>query len=123
MSVSSIPRRTASERTPRDHALDRVFHALSDRTRRAMVTRLSRGPASVSELATPFAMTLPGASKHVRVLEQAGLVERSVEGRVHRCTLSAGALEAADHWIAQQRAFWAGTLEALDRYAKARRRR
>jgi DNA-binding transcriptional ArsR family regulator len=117
MSLSTTRVQKAAVEPPHDDSLDDIFHALADRTRRAMLVRLARGPASVSELATPFEMTLPGASKHLRVLEHAGLVERSVQGRVHRCSLRPGALEAADRWIAQQRAFWGETLDALERYA------
>jgi DNA-binding transcriptional ArsR family regulator len=106
-----------SRQVVRDDRLDLVFHALADRTRRAMIARLARGGASISELASPFEMSLPGASKHVRVLEQAGLVQRSVDGRVHRCELQPGALELADAWIEQQCGFWTETLDALARYA------
>jgi DNA-binding transcriptional ArsR family regulator len=115
--------RQAAIRDAGDARLDRVFHALSDRTRRAMVRRLAEGGASVSELAAPFAMSLPGASKHVRVLEEAGLVQRTVDGRVHHCALSAAPLDEAADWVAQQRHFWSDTLQSLARYARERPKR
>jgi DNA-binding transcriptional ArsR family regulator len=107
----------------RETQLDQVFHALSDRTRRAMVTRLTEGEASISELAAPFDMSLPGASKHVRVLEEAGLVVRTVDGRVHRVELQAAPLDEAAAWVTRQRSFWSETLDALARYAGRARRR
>jgi DNA-binding transcriptional ArsR family regulator len=109
--------------------LDRVFHALSDRTRRALLARLSRGPATVTELARPFTMSLPAVSKHLRVLESARLVLREVEGRVHRCSLAPRPLKDVEHWLAHYRTFWEDTLESLgrfvdeDRAARARRPR
>jgi DNA-binding transcriptional ArsR family regulator len=104
-----------------EDSLDEIFHALSDRTRRAMLARLASGPASVTELARPFAMALPSASKHVRVLEKAGLVQRIVDGRIHRCSLSPLALKDAGAWLDDYRAFWEGQLAALARYAEAKR--
>jgi DNA-binding transcriptional ArsR family regulator len=121
-SAHTKPRRAAPV-IARDDQLDQVFHALSDRTRRAMVARLAEGSASISELAAPFEMSLPGASKHVRVLEQAGLVQRTVDGRVHRCVLHAAPLDEASAWVAQQRSFWSDTLDALAGYARRPRRR
>lgn len=111
---------TTARREPRDDHLDRVFHALADRTRRAMLGRLARGPASVGALATPFAMSRPAASKHLKVLEGAGLVTRVVEGRAHRCTLHAAALADAERWLAHYRDFWRDTLAALARHAERR---
>src|SRR5688572_8231404 len=96
-----------------DETLDRVFHALGDRTRRALLARLAAGPATVTELAAPFDMSLPAVSKHIRVLEAAGLVERTIEGRVHRCALDAAPLRDAVEWLAAYRTFWTGTLDAL----------
>lgn len=84
-----------------------------------MVGRLAQGPAGISELAAPFEMSLPGASKHVRVLEQAGLVVRHIDGRVHRCELRPAPLHDAQDWIAHQRDFWEQTLDALAAYAVA----
>ncbi len=98
--------------------LDAVFHALADRTRRSMLARLSEGPAKVTVLAEPFDMTLPAASKHLRVLERAGLVDRAIDGRVHRCSLNAEPLEDIERWIEHYRSFWEGTLDALARHVQ-----
>jgi DNA-binding transcriptional ArsR family regulator len=97
-------------------ALDRTFAALSDPTRRAILARLAQGDASVSELAAPFAMSLPAISKHLRVLEQAGLVERTKDGRVHRLRLVAQPLHQAASWIAHYQQFWEQQLAALADY-------
>jgi DNA-binding transcriptional ArsR family regulator len=88
---------------PKYQGLDRVFHALGDSSRRAMVERLSRGPASVSELARPFEMALPTVVQHLGVLEKAGIVTSSKVGRVRTCQLAPGALEPATDWISRQR--------------------
>jgi DNA-binding transcriptional ArsR family regulator len=104
-----------------DDRLDRVFGALSDRTRRAMLVRLRRAPAMISELAAPFDMSLPAASKHVRVLERAGLVRRAVDGRVHRCSLRPGPLRAADRWLESYRVFWDDQLAALAQFVESDR--
>jgi len=93
--------------------LDRVFGALSDRTRRALLQRLAGGPAVISELARPFDMSLPAVSKHLRVLEKAGLVSRSKDGRVNRCTLSAAPLRDIAAWVSYYEEFWDGTLASL----------
>jgi DNA-binding transcriptional ArsR family regulator len=100
-------------------ALDRVFHALSDGTRRAMVARLSEGERSIGELAMPFAMSFAGASKHVRVLEDAGIVRRRRAGRVHYCSLDAGRLAEAQAWLAHYERFWNRQLDALEVLLKA----
>jgi DNA-binding transcriptional ArsR family regulator len=102
--------------TSADERLDLVFGALADRTRRDMLAQLARAPASITELAAPHDMSLPGVSKHVRVLERAGLIRRTIDGRVHRCTLDAAAMRAADDWMAHYRAFWEHTLDALAGY-------
>ncbi|HEV7416266.1 ArsR/SmtB family transcription factor [Tianweitania sediminis] len=94
--------------------LDRVFHALSDRTRRAMLQRLTEGEKTVSDLAAPHAMSLAGASKHIRVLEGAGLVRRRIEGRVHFCRLEAERLKQADNWLKHYERFWNERLDALE---------
>jgi DNA-binding transcriptional ArsR family regulator len=96
--------------------LDRVFRALGDRTRRGILNRLAQGPASISDLAEPFDMSLPAVSKHLRVLERAGLVRRRIDGRVHRCSLSALPLEDAQRWVMRYRRFWEETLESLSDY-------
>jgi|SRR5579859_6229623 len=93
--------------------LDAVFGALTDRTRRAMLARLARGPATVSELAEPFSISLPAISRHLKVLEQAELIERRVDGRVHHCSLDPATLHLAESWLLHYRSFWEGTLEAL----------
>jgi len=98
--------------------LDAVFHALSDRTRRSLLRRLTTGPAKITTLAEPFEMTLPAVSKHVRVLERAGLVERAVDGRVHRCSLNAAPLADAHAWVEHYRQFWDSTLDALARFVE-----
>jgi DNA-binding transcriptional ArsR family regulator len=100
--------------------LDAVFHALGHRGRRALLTRLARSPAMITELAAPFAMSLPAVSRHIRVLEQAGLVTRTVDGRVHRCSLDPRRLRSARDWLDHYRAFWDESLEALARYAEKR---
>lgn len=96
-------------------ALDGVFRALADPTRRAMLASLAEGERSVTELAAPFDMSLAGASKHVKVLERAGLVERRVDGRTHRCRLKAEALARADRWLRYYERFWSTRLDALER--------
>ena len=88
---------------PKHAGLDEVFHALGDSSRRAMVERLSRGPASVSELAKPFAMALPTVTQHLGVLEKAGLVTSRKEGRVRTYQLTPGALTPAANWISRQK--------------------
>jgi DNA-binding transcriptional ArsR family regulator len=97
-------------------ALDQVFRALSDATRRDVIDRLTRGPASVSELAQPYGMSLPGFMKHLRVLEEAGLVVRAKEGRTVHCELAPQALEDAAMWLAHYEQFWNQQLDALGRY-------
>jgi DNA-binding transcriptional ArsR family regulator len=99
-----------------DERLDLVFGALADRTRRRLLAQLTTAPASISELARPHDMSLPAVSKHVRVLERAGLIRREIDGRVHRCALDAAAMRAADDWIARYRAFWEHTLDSLADY-------
>ena len=96
--------------------LDGTFSALADPTRRAMLARLARGEASVGELAAPHAMSLPAVSKHLKVLETAGLVARRKDGRVHRCRIDAGPMRDAASWIDQYRRFWEGQFDALDDY-------
>lgn len=104
--------------TPED-ALDHVFAALSDRTRRAILFRLADGPARMGELAAPFDMSLPAVGKHVKVLEQAGLVQRRINGRVHICSLDAQNLRDAATWLSFYRTFWAESLDGLADYVEA----
>jgi DNA-binding transcriptional ArsR family regulator len=111
-------RQTRAKADDHDDRLDVVFRALGDRTRRAILARLARGSATVSELAAPLAMSLPGASKHLKVLERAGLIERSIEGRVHRCSFSAAPLSSVGEWLDTYRHFWDDTLESLARYVE-----
>jgi len=99
--------------------LDATFGALADPTRRAILARLARGEAMVTELAAPFAMSLPAISKHLRVLESAGLLLREIKGRVHRCRLAADPMKDAAAWIAQYRAFWESQFDALEKYLEA----
>ena len=94
--------------------LDRTFHALADPTRRAMLRRLAGGEQSIGELAAPFTMSFAAASKHVRVLENARLVRRRVEGRSHICHLEAAPLAAADDWLRFYERFWNQQLDALE---------
>ncbi|HEY2872066.1 MAG TPA: metalloregulator ArsR/SmtB family transcription factor [Reyranella sp.] len=96
-------------------SLDRVFGALSDPTRRAMLRRLSSGARTVGELAEPFDMSFAAAAKHVKVLERAGLLSRTIEGRLHRCRLAAGPLAAADRWLTYYERFWSMRLDELER--------
>lgn len=96
--------------------LDRVFHALADPTRRAVVERLAAGPAAVSELARPFRMALPSFSQHLAVLEECGLVTSRKTGRVRTYKLAPKPLEVAGHWLDSQRAEWERRLDQLDDY-------
>jgi len=96
--------------------LDRTFAALADPTRRAILERLAAGEATVTALAEPFEVSLPAISKHLRVLESAGLVTRARDGRVHRIGLVPARLEDAADWIAEHRRFWEERLDALAEY-------
>ncbi len=98
--------------------MNRMFKALADPTRRALIDRLARGEASVSELARPFAMSLPAVHQHLQVIEGAGLISWSKEGRVRRCRLEPRALDRAAAWITQRRATWTRRLDALGRHLK-----
>jgi DNA-binding transcriptional ArsR family regulator len=97
-------------------ALDRVFHALSDPGRRSMLERLSRGPASVSELAKPLAMSLPAVVQHLAVLEASGLVRTQKTGRVRTCQIEAGSLQRAEQWINERQTQWERRLDRLGDY-------
>jgi DNA-binding transcriptional ArsR family regulator len=96
--------------------LDRVFQALADPTRREMVERLTRGPASVTELAEPFEMSLPSIVQHVQVLQASGLVRSEKVGRVRTCWIGEAALESAERWITERRATWERRLDRLGQY-------
>ena len=93
--------------------LDSMFQALADPTRRRMVERLSRGPASVSELAVPFAMSLPAIVQHLQVLEHAGLVKTEKIGRTRTCTIDTGSLSLVEKWINDRRIGWEKRLDRL----------
>jgi DNA-binding transcriptional ArsR family regulator len=100
-------------------SLDQVFHALADPTRRGMVERLVRGPASVSELSRPLAMSLPAVLQHLQVLEASGLVRSEKAGRVRTCRIEPDALRAAEAWVAGQRTAWETRLDRLGDYLAA----
>ncbi len=100
-------------------SLDQTLMALSDPTRRAILQRLSHGEARVTELAEPFSMSLNAVSKHILVLERAGLVRRRRAGREHRLSFNPRPLEAPASWIERQRAFWTARLDALDAALRA----
>lgn len=97
----------------RSNRLNAVFAALADPTRRAILGRLARGEMRVTALAAPFKMSLPAVSKHLRVLERAGLLVREKDGRVRRCTLRAAPLRNAVEWLAHYQAFWTAQLDSL----------
>lgn len=98
--------------------LSTTFSALADPTRRAILARLSQGETSVSELAQPFKMSLPGISKHLKVLERAGLIERSREAQWRPCKLKAQPLQEAAGWIEHYRRFWEESFDRLDDYLR-----
>jgi DNA-binding transcriptional ArsR family regulator len=102
-----------------DVDLDRVFHALADSGRRSMVERLTRGPASVSELGRPLGMTLSAVVQHVQVLEASGLVRTEKIGRTRTCTVEPAALRSAERWITDRRALWERRLDRLGEYLAA----
>jgi len=93
--------------------LDKTFAALADPARRAMIERLARGPASVSELAAPLPMSLAGAMLHLKVLEESGLVTSEKKGRVRTCRIEPVALSLAERWVAERRAMWERKLDRL----------
>jgi DNA-binding transcriptional ArsR family regulator len=103
-------------------ALDRVFHALADPSRRAMVDRLTRGPATVSDLAAPFSMTLAAVVQHLKVLEDSGLVETQKVGRVRTCRLVVKRLDTVQDWIDERRRTWERRLDRLGDYLAAETR-
>jgi DNA-binding transcriptional ArsR family regulator len=101
------------ESNPRQ--LDTVFHALGDATRRRMLRELVSGERTVSQLAEPFAMSLAAASKHIKALENAGLIRREVRGRTHLCRLDPGRLASAHQWLSFYERFWTERLDVLER--------
>ncbi len=96
--------------------MNSVFHALGDATRRRMLGALARSDRTVGELAKPFAMSLAAASKHIRVLEHAGLIRREVRGRTHVCRLDSSPLASAHEWLGSYARFWTGQLDALEQF-------
>ena len=103
--------------------LDGVFNALCDPTRRAILSRLTDTDARVTEIAAEFPISLNSISKHIRMLERAGLVTRSVQGRDHVLSLNAGPLADASEWIERYRRFWEGRLAALEKYVTSKKRK
>ncbi len=99
--------------------LDLIFQALADSTRRAMLARLSRGEATVGELAEPFSISRPAVSKHLDVLERAGLVHRMPDGRVNRCRFDGAPLKQAATWVDRYHRYWESQLDALQAYLEA----
>jgi DNA-binding transcriptional ArsR family regulator len=99
--------------------MNSVFHALGDATRRQMLRDLSGGVRTVSQLAQPFAISLAAASKHIKVLENAGLIHREVRGRTHLCRLEPGPLASAHEWLGFYERFWTNRLDVLERLLRA----
>jgi DNA-binding transcriptional ArsR family regulator len=97
--------------------LDLVFHALADSTRRKILQALGENrELTISEMAEPFRMSLAAVSKHIKVLERAGLIQRSVDGRIHRCRMDAAPLKQASQLIAHYQQFWEGQFDAIEKY-------
>jgi DNA-binding transcriptional ArsR family regulator len=96
--------------------LDGIFQALADPTRRAVIDQLGEGPASVTDLARPFAMALPSFMKHIHVLEQSGLIQTRKEGRVRTCAISPRAFTAIEQWLSAQRAAWESHADRLEQF-------
>jgi DNA-binding transcriptional ArsR family regulator len=103
-------------------SLDRVFGAVADPTRRAILRQLGKQPARVTDIAKAFPVSLNAVSKHLMVLERAGLIEREVEGREHFCRLNSVPLKKASQWLSQTHAFWEQRLDALERHLEKRRK-
>jgi DNA-binding transcriptional ArsR family regulator len=103
--------------------LDGIFQALSDPTRRAVLQRLSRGPASITELAEPFDMALPSFMKHIRLLEDSGWILTRKEGRVRTCGIDKKSLAAAEGWLAAQRALWEARTDRLEQFVASARKK
>src|SRR5262245_22253242 len=96
--------------------LDGIFQALADPTRRAVVERLTRGPASISELAKPFDMALPSFMKHIRYLETSGWIRTRKEGRVRTCSIEPKPMAVVEAWLARQRVLWEGRTDRLEQF-------
>lgn len=110
--------KTLGNQAMQSDSLDRTFAALADPTRRAIVARLARGDASVTELAAPFAMSLPAISRHLKVLERAGLITRSRDAKKRPCALRAAALDDVTRWAEHTRRAWDERLDRLADYLK-----
>ncbi len=115
-----MPTATLDRDDQRDRRLDATFAALADPTRRAIVDRLALGEATVLELASPFAMSLPAVSRHLKVLEQAGLIERGRRGRERPCTLRPEAVAEVARWAEHTRRAWEQRLDRLDEFLRSR---
>ncbi|WP_421871862.1 ArsR/SmtB family transcription factor [Pararhizobium sp.] len=98
------------------HQLDGIFQALADPTRRAVLARLGNGPASISDLAEPFAMALPSFMKHIHFLEGSGLIKTRKQGRVRTCTIEKQQFAAVDAWLSAQRSLWEGRTDRLEQF-------
>jgi DNA-binding transcriptional ArsR family regulator len=110
--------RALEEMAVAEDVLDVTFTALADPTRRAIVARLAKGDATVNELAAPFDMTLPGISKHLKVLERCGLISRTRRAQFRPCHLEAGALDSAVNWIEENRRIWTEWFDKLDEHLR-----
>ena len=97
-------------------SVDRIFHALGDPTRRAILEKLSEGPISVSRLAAPLAITLAAVVQHLQILEESGLVRTEKAGRIRTCRMEPGGLSAAEQWITDRRSMWESRLDALGKF-------
>ena len=104
--------------SPRPSNLNIVFHALADETRRGILGKLAEGPIKISDLAKPYAMSLPAVSKHIRVLEKAGLILRQVEGRSNICLLNPETLQDVESWLHAHRIFWQQSLLSFTNYVE-----
>ena len=103
-----------------DPQLDQVFFALSDGTRRTILARLAQGSTTIGELAAPFDISKPAVTKHMKILERAGLIERRIEGPKHQCSLSTSGLRTAEDWIIFHRSFWESRFDALESLLSSR---
>jgi DNA-binding transcriptional ArsR family regulator len=117
MSRAAPARRTNSE------ILDTVFGAVADATRRSILDRLRSGSLTVTELAEPYAMSLNAVSKHIKMLERAGLIRREIRGREHSCQLDAGRFEKAANWMSYYSEFWHDRMDALEKHLIDKRKR
>ena len=113
-----MPTATSTSERDAEHVLDRVFNALSDPTRRSIITQLTKGEATMTEIASQYEMSLPGVSKHVSVLEEAGIVHRWRSGRSRRCRLEVERMETANSWLEANTAFWIDTLANLAQFVE-----